>query len=126
MIEAYAAVRTDMPLLIVGDAPYAHEYIAQLKSTSDTRVRLRAGFMASAIANFSRVLLFTSMPLKLAETHPGIDGSYGRRQLRDRIRHPENSEVVGGCGLLYKDVSETNPDSAIGPSTIKTEPPNIG
>ena len=43
VIEAYAAVRTDIPLLIVGDAPYAHEYIARLKSTPDSRVRFTGG-----------------------------------------------------------------------------------
>jgi glycosyltransferase involved in cell wall biosynthesis len=39
VIEAYRDVKSDWPLVIVGGAPYAEEYIAQLKSTSDWRVR---------------------------------------------------------------------------------------
>src|SRR6185436_17709769 len=39
VIEAFEKVRTEMPLLIVGDAPYAETYIQRLKSTGDSRVR---------------------------------------------------------------------------------------
>src|SRR5437867_2049743 len=39
VIQAFQPVRTDKLLLIVGDAPYAQKYIAQLKTTCDPRVR---------------------------------------------------------------------------------------
>ena len=39
VIEAYGQVKTDLPLVIVGGAPYAEEYIARLKSTRDPRVK---------------------------------------------------------------------------------------
>ena len=39
VIEAYSRVKTDLPLVIVGDAPYAEDYIARLKSTRDPRVK---------------------------------------------------------------------------------------
>ena len=39
MIEAFEKVETEMPLLIVGDAPYAQKYIEQLKATRDPRIR---------------------------------------------------------------------------------------
>src|SRR5262245_12692889 len=39
VIQAYQRVKTDLPLVIVGGAPYAAEYITQLKSTRDKRVR---------------------------------------------------------------------------------------
>ncbi len=38
VIAAFAGVRTDLTLAIVGDAPYAKEYIARLKATTDPRV----------------------------------------------------------------------------------------
>src|SRR5262252_2052567 len=38
VIEAFEKVQTDRMLLVVGDAPYAQRYIAQLKSTRDSRI----------------------------------------------------------------------------------------
>src|SRR5262245_30374818 len=39
VVEAFEKVKTGMALLIVGDAPYAQEYIAGLKATRDSRIR---------------------------------------------------------------------------------------
>jgi glycosyltransferase involved in cell wall biosynthesis len=39
VIEAYEQIATDMPLVIVGGAPYARDYIKQLESTPDPRVK---------------------------------------------------------------------------------------
>jgi glycosyltransferase involved in cell wall biosynthesis len=37
VIKAYASVKTDLPLAVVGDAPYASEYIASLRATGDRK-----------------------------------------------------------------------------------------
>ncbi|MDP3731758.1 MAG: DUF1972 domain-containing protein [Candidatus Omnitrophota bacterium] len=39
LIEAYEKVKGDMPLVIVGDAPYAKGYIEKIKSTKDDRIK---------------------------------------------------------------------------------------
>ncbi len=38
LVDAFAGLDTDMHCVIVGDAPYAEDYIRTLKSTSDSRV----------------------------------------------------------------------------------------
>src|SRR4030095_389314 len=39
VIKAYEKVQTELPLVIVGGAPYAKEYIASLKNTKDKRIK---------------------------------------------------------------------------------------
>ena len=39
VIAAYEKVKTDFPLVIVGDAPYNQGYVASLKKTSDQRIK---------------------------------------------------------------------------------------
>src|SRR5688500_19003299 len=39
VVEAYAELETEIPLVIVGDAPYAREYIQRVKAAADPRVR---------------------------------------------------------------------------------------
>ncbi len=43
MIEAYEKIQTDLPLVIVGDAPYAASYIQYLKRTQDKRIKFLGG-----------------------------------------------------------------------------------
>ncbi|MCL4487635.1 MAG: glycosyltransferase [Chloroflexi bacterium] len=39
LVEAYKQIRTDWPLVIVGDSPYATAYKAAVRSTKDSRIR---------------------------------------------------------------------------------------
>lgn len=57
VVEAYRALRTQVPLVLVGDAPYASEYIAQVHAAADGRVRFlgyRVGPAALADPGYDR------------------------------------------------------------------------
>jgi glycosyltransferase involved in cell wall biosynthesis len=106
VIEAYASVRTNMPLLIVGDAPYAHEYIAQLKSTPDSRVRFTGGIYGTGYRELQSHAAVYIQATEVGGTHPALIEAMGAGNCVIAYDTPENREVVGGSGLLFKDVAE--------------------
>jgi len=105
VIEAYAAVRTEMPLLIVGDAPYAQEYIARLKSTPDTRVRFTGGIYGVGYRELQSHAAVYIHATEVGGTHPALVEAMGAGNCVIAYDTPENREVVGGCGLLFKDAA---------------------
>jgi glycosyltransferase involved in cell wall biosynthesis len=106
VIEAWASVRTDMPLLIVGDAPYAQEYIARLKSTPDSRVRFTGGIYGTGYRELQSHAAFYIHATEVGGTHPALVEAMGAGNCVIAYDTPENREVVGGCGLLFKNVVE--------------------
>lgn len=106
VIEAYAAVRTALPLLIVGDAPYAQEYIARLKSTADTRVRFTGGIYGIGYRELQSHATVYIHATEVGGTHPALVEAMGAGNCVIAFDTPENREVVGGCGLLFKNVAE--------------------
>ena len=63
VIEAFKKVRTAYRLLIVGDAPYAHEYINDLKARArgDKRIIFTGFVLARIIARSSKTLIAMCM-----------------------------------------------------------------
>ena len=106
VIEAYATVKTAMPLLIVGDAPYAEEYIARLKSTSDFRVQFTGGIYGIGYRELQSHAAVYIHATEVGGTHPALIEAMGAGNCVIAYDTPENREVVGGCGLLYKDAAE--------------------
>jgi glycosyltransferase involved in cell wall biosynthesis len=106
VIEAYASVRTNMPLLIVGDAPYAHEYIAQLKSTPDSRVRFTGGIYGTGYRELQSHAAVYIQATEVGGTHPALIEAMGAGNCVIAYDTPENREVLGDCGLLFKNAEE--------------------
>jgi glycosyltransferase involved in cell wall biosynthesis len=106
VIEAFASVKTDFPLLIVGDAPYAQEYIARLKATPDTRVRFTGGIYGNGYRELQSHAAIYVHATEVGGTHPALVEAMGVGNCVIAYDTPENREVVGDCGLLYKNVAE--------------------
>jgi glycosyltransferase involved in cell wall biosynthesis len=106
VIEAFAAVRTDFPLLIVGDAPYAREYIARLKSTSDLRVRFTGGIYGTGYRELQSHATVYIHATEVGGTHPALVEAMGAGNCVIAYDTPENREVVGDAGLLFRNVAE--------------------
>lgn len=106
VIEAFASVRTDMPLLIVGDAPYAQEYIARLKSTKDARVRFAGGIYGPGYRELQSHAAIYIHATEVGGTHPALIEAMGAGNCVIVYDTPENREVIGDCGLLFRDAAE--------------------
>jgi glycosyltransferase involved in cell wall biosynthesis len=102
VIDAYAQVTSDLPLAIVGDAPYASEYIAGLHATRDPRVR----FLGAIYGDGYRVLRSHAtayvQATEVGGTHPALVEAmgFGNAILANDV--PEHRETLGEAGRYYR------------------------
>lgn len=105
VIEAYASVPGDVPLLIVGDAPYAPEYKTRVRelAAQDPRVRLVGAIYGQGYRDLQRAALAYVQATSVGGTHPALVESMGAGNLTLAFDTPENIEVLAGTGLLFAD-----------------------
>jgi len=108
VIEAYRRVPGDVPLLIVGDAPYADAYKARLRelAAADARVRLVGATYGTGYRDLQRAALVYVQATSVGGTHPALVEAMGAGNLVLAYRTPENEEVLAGTGLLFGDAGE--------------------
>ncbi len=105
VIQAYNAlpeqVRTK-PLLIVGDAPYAREYIVSLRTMASSGV-IFAGFRFGL--DYQALQLGAYLYVQATEvggTHPALVEAMGYGNAIIANKTPENLEVLGEAGSFYE------------------------
>ncbi|MEO7117937.1 MAG: glycosyltransferase [Candidatus Limnocylindrales bacterium] len=105
-IDAYARVRSDLPLAVIGDAPHAADYIGQIKQTRDPRVI----FAGAVYGDGYRVLRSHAaayvQATQVGGTHPALVEAmgYGNAIVANDV--PEHREVLGDAGLYYRGEDE--------------------
>lgn len=105
VIRAFRHVPGNMPLVIVGDAPYASAYKATLKSLADqdSRVRLLGGIYGEGYRDLQRAARAYVQATEVGGTHPALIEAMGAGNVVLAYATPENIEVTGGTALLYND-----------------------
>jgi glycosyltransferase involved in cell wall biosynthesis len=102
VIDAYARVASDLPLAIVGDAPYASEYIARLKATTDPRVK----FLGAIYGDGYRVLRSHATAFvqatEVGGTHPALVEAMGFGNAIVANDVPEHRETLADAGRYYR------------------------
>jgi glycosyltransferase involved in cell wall biosynthesis len=106
VLQAYESVRTDLPLLIVGDAPYAHDYIARLKKTCDVRVRFPGAIYGLGYRELQSNASLYVHATEVGGTHPALVEAMGAGNCVIVYDTPENREVVADCGLFFHDATD--------------------
>lgn len=106
VIDAYRDVRTDWPLVIVGGAPYAAEYISRLKSTRDRRVIFPGFVFGEDYRALQQNAYCYVHATEVGGTHPALIEAMGAGNCALTLRTPENLEVIGDAGLIYDSVAE--------------------
>lgn len=101
LIQAYNKLNTDMPLVIVGDAPYAHEYKEQLRATASKNVIFTGFQFGEAYEEFQSNCYCYVQATEVGGTHPALveSMSYGNCVIANGT--PENLEVIGDAALSY-------------------------
>lgn len=101
VIAAFRSVQTDLLLAVVGDAPYASEYIASLKRTADPRVR----FLGAIYGHGYHVLRSNAaayvQATEVGGTHPALVEAMGAGNAIAANDVPEHRETLGDAGLFY-------------------------
>jgi glycosyltransferase involved in cell wall biosynthesis len=108
VIQAYRAVPGDVPLLIVGDAPYADAYKARLRelAAADGRVRLTGAIYGDGYRDLQRAALAYIQATSVGGTHPALIEAMGAGNLVLAFGTPENREVLAGTGLVFEDEAD--------------------
>ncbi len=105
VIEAFKKVRTAYRLLIVGDAPYARDYIDDLKARA--RGDRRISFTGFVFGQDYRALQQNAYcyvhATEVGGTHPALLEAMGYGNCVLTLGTPENVEVVGDAGIAYDD-----------------------
>jgi glycosyltransferase involved in cell wall biosynthesis len=108
VIEAFKRVRTSHKLVIVGDAPYAEEYIKRLRA--DARRDRRIIFTSFVFGDAYRALQQNAYcyvhATEVGGTHPALLEAMGYGNCVLTLATPENLEAVGEAGIAYRDADE--------------------
>lgn len=108
VIEAFKRVRTSYRLLIVGDAPYAHEYIRELRerAESDPRIIFTGFVFGDSYRALQQNAYCYVHATEVGGTHPALVEAMGYGNCVLALAAPENIEVMSEAGIAYKDVDE--------------------
>jgi glycosyltransferase involved in cell wall biosynthesis len=105
VIEAFKKVRTAYRLLIVGDAPYAHEYISDLKERArgDRRIIFTGFVFGQDYRALQQNAYCYVHATEVGGTHPALLEAMGYGNCVLTLATPENIEAVGDAGIAYAD-----------------------
>ncbi|MBL8174168.1 MAG: DUF1972 domain-containing protein [Bryobacterales bacterium] len=100
--EAFEAVETDVKLALVGDAPYAAEYIRKVRDTSNPRVVLPGAIYGDGYRELQSHCLAYVHATEVGGTHPALIEAMGRGCVVLYLNTPENHEVAGGVAIPFE------------------------
>ncbi len=108
VVEAFKRVRTPHKLLIVGDAPYAHEYIRELRSLArrDRRIIFTGFVFGDAYRALQQNAYCYVHATEVGGTHPALLEAMGYGNCVLTLDKPENVEAVGDAGIPYADAKD--------------------
>ncbi len=101
--RAFERVRTDLKLVLVGDAPYAAEYIRQVKDTSDPRVIIPGAIYGAGYQELQSNCAAYVQATEVGGTHPALIESMGRGCMVLYLSTLENTEVAADSGIAFVD-----------------------
>ena len=99
--EAFEKTSTDFKLALIGDAPYAVEYIARVRNTRDPRVVMPGAIYGRGYHELGSHCFAYVHATEVGGTHPALIEAMGRGALTLYLDTPENAEVAGGAGLAF-------------------------
>jgi glycosyltransferase involved in cell wall biosynthesis len=105
VIEAFKRVRTAYRLLIVGDAPYAEQYINSLRARArgDKRIIFTGFVFGQDYRALQQNAYCYVHATEVGGTHPALLEAMGYGNCVLTLATPENLEVVGEAGVPYVD-----------------------
>jgi glycosyltransferase involved in cell wall biosynthesis len=104
--QAFEQVATPLKLALIGDAPYAEEYIARVRDTRDPRIVMPGAIYGEGYRELGSWCFAYIHATEVGGTHPALIEAMGRGALVIYFDTPENREVCGDAGLAYADDRE--------------------
>jgi glycosyltransferase involved in cell wall biosynthesis len=99
--EAFEKVETELKLALIGDAPYAAEYIEKVRDTRDPRIVIPGAIYGDGYKELGSHCFAYIHATEVGGTHPALIEAMGRGALTLYLDTPENAEVAGGAGIAF-------------------------
>lgn len=108
VIEAFRRVRTDLKLVIVGDAPYATEYKKRLKelAADDERIIFTGFVFGSDYKMLQQNAYAYIHATEVGGTHPALIEAMGFGNCVLCLSTAENDEVAGDAAIFFKNADD--------------------
>jgi glycosyltransferase involved in cell wall biosynthesis len=100
--EAFEKARTAMKLALIGDAPYARDYIRHVRDTRDERIVIPGAIYGEGYRELGSHCFAYIHATEVGGTHPALIEAMGRGALVLYRNTPENREVAGGVGIPFE------------------------
>jgi glycosyltransferase involved in cell wall biosynthesis len=91
-----------MKLALIGDAPYAHEYIRRVRDTRDPRIVIPGAIYGEGYRQLGSHCFAYIHATEVGGTHPALIEAMGRGALVLYRNTPENAEAAGGAGIPFE------------------------
>lgn len=101
VVKAYTRIKTDVPLVVVGDAPYSGAYKQALRDIADERVIFTGYQFGDNYHALQANCLCYVQATEVGGTHPALIEAMSHGNAIVANGTPENLEVLGGAGLYY-------------------------
>jgi glycosyltransferase involved in cell wall biosynthesis len=101
LVEAHRQLGRDWPLVIVGDAPYADRYIADLKAAAGPDVRFPGYIFGDGYRELVHRCGIMCAPTEVGGTHPVIVEAMAAGACLVVSDHGPNVEVVGDAATTF-------------------------
>jgi glycosyltransferase involved in cell wall biosynthesis len=99
--EGYRRVGGDLPLVMVGDAPYAREFIASFRDDADPRIVFPGAIYGDGYRELLSHALAYVHATEVGGTHPALVEAMGYGNAVVVHDTPENREVAGSAGAFF-------------------------
>ncbi len=100
--KAFERLDTAAKLALIGDAPYAQEYIQRVRDTKDQRVVMPGAIYGIGYHELLSHCLAYIHATEVGGTHPALIEAMGRGALVLYLNTPENAEVAGDAGIVFE------------------------
>ena len=102
VVRAFEQVQTGKKLVIVGDAPYARDYIQELKSTSDPRILFPGAIYGAGYRELLSHAFCYIHATEVGGTHPALIEAMGCGRCILYLDTVENREVAADTALPFQ------------------------
>ncbi len=100
--QVYETIESPRHLVLVGDAPYAAEYIAAIRDTRDPRIHLPGSIYGKGYHELQSHCYGYIHATEVGGTHPALIEAMGKGSLVLYLNTPENAEVAGDTGIPFE------------------------
>ena len=99
--QAFEQVPTNMKLALIGDAPYAADYIRRVRATTDPRIVIPGAIYGRGYQELGSHCFAYIHGTTVGGTHPALIEAMGRGALVLYRDTPENREVASDAGIPF-------------------------